>query len=51
MVGKEARLVGWKRKWVKFRLQKAFQDFNSRAKEVDGAISWLIGFENENYNW
>ena len=33
VVGTEAMLAGCERKFVKFRLQKAFKDLNSRAKE------------------
>ena len=51
----ETMLVGWERKRVEFRLQKAFQDLKSRAKEGDGAVTstqicWFTGFGNRGYN-
>ena len=41
-------LVGWKRKWAKFWLQKVFLDFNNRVEEGHGTItstqiSWFNG--------
>ena len=54
MVGTKEVLIGREKKQIKFRLQKAFQDIISRAKEEDETISstqinWCTGFAKRSY--